>query len=201
MWSITLIYGPLSPADCFLLLVALWYCTCCCFSPSKKHLDRFSAKKTMNKGSDRGLTTGVLHVIAADCFITFSWRKCWKWSCARCSMSLTSARSTAFSLQTDRTFLQRDRLLRIFLIKEIQALKVWIYINTCSIPERVLFMSRVKFLCMSIDLRYLEMVCLWIQQAADYQLYHRLYRSTVTQSCKYEMLTLPSRPQTCVWVV
>lgn len=90
------------------------------------------------------------------CFLTLSWRKCWKWFCARRSMSLTSVSSTPFSLQTDTTFLERDTqiagqwhsvLLIIrqwFLIKEIQT-QTWVFLfNTwersvhvvCVVPLR-----------------------------------------------------------------
>lgn len=90
------------------------------------------------------------------CFLTLSWRKCWKWFCARRSMSLTSVSSTPFSLQTDTTFLERDTqiagqwhsvLLIIrqwFLIKEIQT-QTWVFLfNTwessvhvvCAVPLR-----------------------------------------------------------------
>ena len=113
----TLIYGPLSPDNCFPLLVAAEHCTCYCFSPCKKHLDR--SRKKMSKRANKWIT-----VIVWGSFRTLSWRTCWKWFCACRSMSLTSVSSAAFSLQTQRTFLERDVLEREEL-KLIWIIKMW----------------------------------------------------------------------------
>lgn len=59
--------------------------------------------KEISKCANKWIT-----VIVWGSFRTLSWRKCWKWFCACRSMSLTSVSSAAFSLQTHRTFLERD---------------------------------------------------------------------------------------------
>lgn len=63
-------------------------------------------------------------VIVWGSFRTLSWRTCWKWFCACRSMSLTSVSSAAFSLQTQRTFLERD-VLEHEELKVIWIIKTW----------------------------------------------------------------------------
>lgn len=55
----------------------------------------------------RWLGLMILNMKALDRFITLSWSERWKWFCACCSASRTSACCSAFSLHTPRASLER----------------------------------------------------------------------------------------------
>lgn len=65
-----------------------------------------------------------------------------------------------------------------------------IFVYLCLIPEKSLCLLSVKFLCMTVDVRHLLVVCLWIQQATVCQLSHYLYYSKCMISCDFN---------TCNW--
>lgn len=127
----------------------------------------------------------VISIHICDFFSTLSWWKCWKCACG--SMSLASFSSTAFSLQTERTFLERNNveteeikpILTILMetntvilyftdlaiIKRLQIYMISIH-KDCWIPEKVLYLLSVKFICIAVDLTQLKVVCLWMSRVA-----------------------------------